>query len=282
MSKRSFTKMHGLGNDFVVFDATREPLSLTARQARQIADRHLGIGCDQILIVDPPPSDEVDFGYRIINGDGSESGQCGNGARCIARFIHDHHLADKQSLRVRTLSGDMQLQLLDDNQVQVDMGVPRFEPSEIPFSATGRRKNYHLIVDDDEAVEFGAVSMGNPHAVMHVTNIDQTPVARLGGALQAHETFPESVNVGFMQVVNETRVRLRVFERGVGETRACGSGACAAVAVGRDQGVLAETVSVMLPGGILQVTWPGEGLPLLMTGPAVSVFDGSIEIRNLK
>ena len=278
MALREFTKMHGIGNDFVVFDATREPLSLTADQARHIADRREGIGCDQILLLESPPSPEVDFGYRILNSDGSESGQCGNGARCIAVFARERGLSDSGSLKVRTISGDMRLQHLPDGDVRVDMGEPRYAPEQIPFLQASRKPRYHMVLDDDEGISFGAVSMGNPHAVIEVTDLRSAPVERLGQLLQERPEFPESVNVGFMQILNAQEIALRVYERGAGETRACGSGACAAVAVGVQQGKLAQSVKVSLPGGILQIDWQGEGHHLYMSGPATSVYSGKIAL----
>lgn len=278
METRSFSKMHGLGNDFVVFDATSCPLDLTERQARHIAERREGIGCDQILLVEPSPAEGIDFGYRILNADGSESGQCGNGARCLALFIREQGLSEADTLRVRTCTGDMVLQHLDDGQIRVDMGAPRFDPADVPFQASNRRDSYHLILEDDEQVRFGAVSMGNPHAVLTVPDVTHADLERLGPAIQASAEFPEGVNVGFMQVISRSSIALRVFERGAGETRACGSGACAAVAVGVDQGLLDESVEVSLPGGILRIDWGGGDESLFMSGPAATVFSGNIEI----
>lgn len=277
-----FTKMQGLGNDFVVFDATREPIVITPEQAAWISDRRFGIGCDQILLLEPAPSESVDFGYRILNSDGSESGQCGNGARCIAVFARDNGLIDKDILRVQTITGRMQLNMLPGGEIRVDMGVPVFTPAKIPFSADTRASRYVLQVDDYGAIEFGAVSMGNPHAVIQTENVDQAPVATLGPLVEAHPRFPERVNTGFMQVVSKNAIRLRVFERGAGETLACGSGACAAAVVGQMQGLLAEDVIVSLPGGDLRVEWAGEGEPVYMTGPATSVFRGEIDFSGVE
>ena len=275
---RPFTKMHGIGNDFVVFDATTQPLELSPAQARRIADRREGIGCDQILLVEPSPAAGIDFGYRILNADGSESGQCGNGARCIAVFIREQGLSDAESLSVRTISGDMLLEHLGDGSIRVDMGAPKFAPAQIPFAAESQSDHYQLILGDDERVSFGAVSMGNPHAVIQVPDIASAEVDRLGPLMQAQPEFSEGVNVGFMQVISEAEIALRVFERGAGETRACGSGACAAVSVGIVQGRLASSVKVSLPGGLLQIDWQGEGHHLFMSGPASSVFSGQIEL----
>ena len=272
-----FTKMHGLGNDFVVIDGVRQPVALTPEQVRFLADRRRGVGCDQVLIVEPPQSAGVDFRYRIFNADGGEVGQCGNGARCFARFVVDAGLSDKTRIPVETASGRMELVLLDDGQVTVNMGVPRLEPAEIPFQAPARAEHYALDVDGRQ-VDIGAVSLGNPHAVLRVPDVTSAPVAELGPRIEHHPRFPERVNVGFMQVVARDHIRLRVFERGAGETDACGSGACAAAAVGQIQGLLDNVVRVSLPGGDLVISWAGVGHPLYMTGPATRVFEGQIEL----
>ena len=272
-----FTKMHGLGNDFVVIDATRRPLDLDPAQVRRIADRRLGVGCDQLLLVEPAREAGSDFRYRIFNADGGEVEQCGNGARCFARYVHDKGLTDKTRIRVETAAGPITLALEDDGQVTVDMGVPRLEPQDIPFQATVRAPRYALAVAG-ETLEIGAVSMGNPHAVLEVPNLEHAPVERLGPLIEHHDRFPNRVNVGFMQVVDRGRIRLRVWERGVGETLACGTGACAAVVVGRVQDLLDDTVTVELRGGDLVVSWGGEDTPVMMTGPASFVFEGSIEL----
>ncbi|MFP5506566.1 MAG: diaminopimelate epimerase [Gammaproteobacteria bacterium] len=272
-----FTKMHGLGNDFVVIDGVRQPVALTPEQVRFLADRRRGVGCDQVLIVEPPQSAGVDFRYRIFNADGGEVGQCGNGARCFARFVVDAGLSDKTRIPVETASGRMELVLLDDGQVTVNMGVPRLEPAEIPFQAPARAEHYALDVDGRQ-VDIGAVSLGNPHAVLRVPDVSGAPVAELGPRIEHHPRFPERVNVGFMQVVARDHIRLRVFERGAGETDACGSGACAAAAVGQLQGLLDNVVRVSLPGGDLVISWAGAGHPLYMTGPATRVFEGQIEL----
>lgn len=273
---REFAKMHGLGNDFVVFDATREPLTMTPELARAVADRRLGVGCDQILVVEPPPAPDVDFGYRIYNADGSESGQCGNGARCFARFVRDRGLSDRNPLVVATIAGRMTLAIADDGQVRVDLGVPVFEPADIPFDAPRREPGYELAMDGGRELMVHALAIGNPHAVMVVDDVDSAPVSVQGPAVERHPRFPARVNVGFMAIHGPDHVALRVFERGVGETRACGSGACAAMIAGRLFHGLDETVRVDLPGGQLAVSWAGEGEPVYLTGPATHVFDGRL------
>jgi diaminopimelate epimerase len=280
--RRKFTKMHGLGNDFVLFDATREPLRLSAAQARFIADRHFGIGCDQILLVEPPPAPDVDFFYRILNSDGSESAQCGNGARCVLHFVRAQGLTGKESIRVRTIKGIYEMQLLPDGQVRVNMGVPAFEPARIPIAAETRADTYRLMLDEGHEVEFAAVSMGNPHAVLRVDDAARAPVATLGPLLEPHPFFPERVNVGFLQVLDRGHGVLRVYERGAGETLACGSGACAAMAAGRLLDWFDEVVELQLPGGTLRLEWAGpvenKNQPLYMTGPAQKVFEGEVEL----
>ncbi len=272
-----FAKMHGLGNDFVVIDALSQPVRLTNDQVRFLADRRLGIGCDQVLLVEAPRVSEADFRYRIFNADGGEVEMCGNGARCFARFVRDNGLTTKDRLAVETLAGIVRLELEPDGQVTVDMGIPQFEPARIPFVAPAQANSYALEVGN-EMVEIGAVSMGNPHAVLRVADVTSAPVKQLGLLIEHHTRFPRRVNVGFMQVIDPAHIRLRVFERGAGETPACGTGACAAVAVGRTQGLLAERVTVELPGGTLVVSWDGTGQPVHMTGPATRVFDGRIEL----
>jgi diaminopimelate epimerase len=273
----SFTKMHGLGNDFVVLDATRRPLTLTAEQVRRLADRRLGVGCDQVLLVTAPSGAEADFGYRIFNADGGEVEQCGNGARCFARFVRDRGLTDRDEIRVETLGGLIRPRVEPDGQVTVDMGRPRFAPADLPFLAEGEAPAYALEVSG-QTLRIGAVSMGNPHAVLRVADVASAPVATLGPRIESHPRFPRRVNAGFMEVVGPSQVRLRVYERGVGETLACGTGACAAVAVGRRWGLLEEAVDVDLPGGRLRVRWDGGEGPVWMTGPAVTVFEGQIEL----
>lgn len=275
--RRHFVKMHGLGNDFVVFDATREPLQLDAPTVRRIADRHFGVGCDQVLVVAPADAPGADFRYRIFNSDGAEVEQCGNGARCFARFVHDARLSRRNPLTVDTLGGRLVLHLLPDGQVSVNMGVPRFETSATSLGGEQQRAEYALDVQGFGEVRFGAVSMGNPHAVVRVDEVAAAPVERLGPLLQRHAFFPAGVNVGFLQVVDAHHARLRVFERGAGETLACGSGACAAAVVGMERGWLGSPVEVCLPGGCLHIEWPGRGEAVRMTGPAVRVFSGELE-----
>lgn len=273
----TFTKMHGLGNDFIVIDATSQPIEISMEQIRFLADRRLGVGCDQVLLVEPPRQPDVDFTYRIFNADGGEVEQCGNGARCFARYVRDHGLTRKDNIVVATASGVITLHVEADGQITVDMGVPIFEPADIPFAADARAEVYPLEVGSTR-VDVSVVSMGNPHAVMRVEHVDKAPVTSLGPRIESHARFPRRVNVGFMQVVDRQHLRLRVYERGTGETLACGSGACAAVVVGRQRGWLDDKVTVSLPGGTLQVQWPGEEQPVLMTGPAVSVFEGRIRL----
>ena len=273
----NFTKMHGLGNDFIVIDAINQSVSLTPQQVQQLADRHFGIGCDQLLLVEAATSMEADFRYRIYNADGGEVEQCGNGARCFMQFVRDQGLTDKSQLQVETLGGPLQLIQQSDGRITVDMGVPRLEPADIPFTAAQRERTYVLEVLDRQ-FEIAAISMGNPHAVLLVDDIENAAVARIGAALERHPRFPERVNVGFMQIVDDKRIRLRVFERGAGETLACGSGACAAVVAGRLWKRLSESVKVVLNGGELVVSWAGEGQPVLMTGPATTVYQGRIEL----
>jgi len=275
--KLRFTKMHGLGNDFVVFDGVHQPVALSPEQLRLIADRHFGIGCDQILLVEAPDQADVDFRYRIFNADGGEVQQCGNGARCFVRFVHDKGLTDKRAIRVVTASGIIVPRLEADGQVTVDMGPPRFEPAEIPFVADGRALTYPLHAGD-EMLEISALSMGNPHAVVLVEDVDTAPVQALGPQIESHPRFPERVNAGFLQVLDRGRVRLRVYERGSGETLACGTGACAAAVAGMTRGLLDAVVEVQTRGGSLTIRWDGPGHPVFMTGPAVSVFEGEIEL----
>jgi diaminopimelate epimerase len=272
-----FTKMHGLGNDFVVMDAINQSVFLTAEQIQQLADRHLGIGFDQLLLVEGATTSSADFRYRIYNADGGEVGQCGNGARCFMQFVHERGLTQKATLQVETAGGPLQLSRATDGQVTVDMGIPRLEPTEIPFVATARDVTYPFEVNNI-SLKIAAISMGNPHAVLLVDAVDRAPVAELGPVIERHPRFPERVNVGFMEIVDADTIRLRVYERGAGETLACGSGACAAVVAGRLQERLSAHVKVLLNGGELVVSWPGEGQPVLMTGPATTVYQGRIEL----
>lgn len=271
-----FTKMHGLGNDFVVIDATRETIELGAARARAIADRRFGVGCDQILIVEPARSAEADFGYRILNSDGSESGQCGNGARCFARFVREQGLTAKTRITVDVRDGRMVIEDLGDHQYRVALGVPDFEPARIPLQGFEAAELYALEDISGYPVRFAALAIGNPHAVLQVDDVDTAAVAVLGPALESHAAFPERVNVGFMQIVARDRVRLRVYERGAGETLACGSGAAAAVVAGIRAGELDAHVAVDLPGGQARIDWQGPGEPVYLTGPAERVFDGKL------
>ncbi|MEW8681798.1 MAG: diaminopimelate epimerase [Candidatus Thiodiazotropha endolucinida] len=272
-----FTKMHGLGNDFVVIDAISQSIDLSPQTLQKLADRHFGIGCDQILLIEPPESADTDFYYRIYNADGSEVEACGNGARCFARFVKEKGLSTKSSIPVETLAGKISLRHLADGHVEVDMGAPIFEPASIPFTAPQQANTYLLDIDDQQ-VSLSAVSMGNPHAVLIVPSVDQADVATLGPLIENHPRFPQRTNVGFMQIDRTTEIRLRVFERGTGETLACGSGACAAVAAGRQLGLLDEEVLVHLPGGDLVVKWHSEGQPVLIEGPAEIVYEGTIDL----
>jgi diaminopimelate epimerase len=273
----NFTKMQGLGNDFVVIDGTRAKVSLSAGQLRGIADRHFGVGCDQILQVESPRQPDTDFYYRIFNADGREVEQCGNGARCFVRYVHDKGLTGKREIRVGTLGGVIVPRLEQDGQVTVDMGVPEFEPSRVPFEAPARSLTYELLVAGRPA-EVSVLSMGNPHAIQLVPDIERAPVATDGPLIENHPRFPRGVNAGFVQIVGRRHVRLRVYERGAGETLACGTGACAAVAAMRARGLLDERVTVSTRGGDLGISWAGDGEPVMMTGPAVTVFEGEIEL----
>jgi diaminopimelate epimerase len=270
-----FSKMHGLGNDFMVVDCITQNIFFSPELIRRLADRHTGVGFDQLLVVEAPYDPETDFHYRIFNADGSEVEQCGNGARCFARFVRMKGLTNKYSIRVSTKKGKMVLKVEEDDLVTVNMGEPVFEPSKIPFKAKQTEKTY-ILRAADQTLFCGAVSMGNPHVVTTVENIDTADVDTLGPLLESHERFPERVNAGFMQIVNRNDVCLRVYERGAGETQACGSGACGAAAVGIVQGALDEKVTVHLPGGDLVIQWKGPGHPLYMTGPVAHVFDGQI------
>jgi len=275
--KLKFSKMHGLGNDFVVLDGVRQALALTREQLRVLGDRHFGVGCDQILLVEPAGRPDVDFRYRIFNADGGEVEQCGNGARCFVRFVHDEGLTEKREIRVETMKGIIVPRLEDDGDITVDMGVPGFTPALIPFVSTSDDLVQFLMVGDD-AVAITAVSMGNPHAVQVVANVDVAPVAAQGPLIESHPRFPQRVNAGFMEVEERHAIRLRVYERGAGETLACGTGACAAVVTGIVRGLLDSPVRVATRGGELTIAWNGAGTPVLMTGPAVTVFNGEIEL----
>lgn len=272
-----FSKMHGLGNDFMVIDGVTQNVYLTPETIQRLADRHRGVGFDQLLLVEPPYDPDMDFHYRIFNADGSEVTMCGNGARCFARFVHLKKLTNKKKLWVSTAKGRLQLNLLENDLIQVNMGEPIWTPNKIPFNAQKFEKNY-ILRTEIKTVLCGVVSMGNPHCVLTVENLDNLDIRPLGQLLERHERFPEKTNVGFMEVINRQQIKLRVFERGCGETQACGSGACAAVAVGIMQGLLDNKVQVDLPGGTLHIEWQGEGKPLFMTGTATHVFDGVITL----
>ena len=274
--KLRFTKMHGLGNDFVVIDGIDQRVELSPEQFRFLADRHFGVGCDQILLVEKAARPDADFRYRIFNADGGEVQQCGNGARCFVRFVHDHGLTTKREIRVETAAGIIVPRLEADGQVTVDMGPPRFEPAEIPFVADARAVTY--VLDIGQPVEIAVLSMGNPHAVLETCNVDTAPVAEWGPLIERHPRFPERVNVGFMQLLHRRAIKLRVFERGAGETLACGTGACAAAVAGMVRGLLDHRVVVQMRGGPLTIRWDGEGHSVFMTGPAVSVFEGELEL----
>jgi len=274
-----FTKMHGLGNDFVVINAISQDINLSSEQIKAIADRHFGVGCDQLLLVEKTTLDQAEFRYRIFNADGGEVEQCGNGARCFARFVQQQGLTQNNTISVETAGGLIEL-TIDAELVTVDMGEPDFHPESLPFVTEKQSESYNLMVNGKEYA-IGVVSMGNPHAVMQVEDLENINIATLGSAIESHKQFPQRVNAGFMQILNANEVFLRVYERGAGETWACGTGACAAVAVGRKQGLLNETVTVHLPGGDLSIQWLGEGQPLLMTGSATSVFDGTINTEKL-
>jgi len=274
-----FTKMHGLGNDFVVFDAIHQQVALTPEQCRFLADRHFGVGCDQILLVERPTVADADFRYRIFNADGGEVEQCGNGARGFVLFVHDKGFTQKKQIRVETRAGIIVPRLEDDGQVTVDMGVPRFEPEAVPF-LTDRRAPTYLLSVGAKIVEVSVLSMGNPHAVQVVEDVAHAPVAHDGPLIEHHPSFPNRVNAGFMEVVRRDHIRLRVWERGAGETLACGTGACAAVVAGISRGLLDHRVRVSMRGGDLTIRWAGDGRPVLMTGPAVTVFEGEIELAD--
>ncbi len=275
--KLKFTKMQGLGNDFVVLDGVRQSIDLSPDQLRFLADRHFGVGCDQILLVEPPRQADVDFRYRIFNADGGEVEQCDNGARCFVRFVHEQGLTDKREIRVETRNGIVGPRLEAGGEVTVDMGVPRFAPAEIPFVSDGDAIVHTLDVGG-QPVDISVVSMGNPHAVQVVADVESAPVAAQGPLIECHPRFPQRVNAGFLQVLDRHHIRMRVFERGSGETLACGTGACAAAVAGIRRGLLDSPVRVGTRGGDLHIAWGGPGQPVLMTGPAVTVFTGEIDL----
>ncbi len=277
----AFTKMHGLGNDFVVIDGVTQSVALSAEQIKDLGDRRFGIGFDQLLLVEPPGDSEVDFNYRIFNVDGTEVEHCGNGARCFARFVHEKGLSERNPVRVKTINRILSLETDSDGNVTVDMGQPEFELDKIPFRNHLQQEIYERPVQfegEQQQLAFSALSMGNPHAVLRVEDLAQAAVKDIGSTLGNHPDFPEGVNVGFMQLINSGEIRLRVFERGTGETLACGTGACAAVVAGRIQGLLDEEVSVRLAGGFLNIKWQGPGSTVKMTGPATTVFEGTVEL----
>lgn len=272
-----FTKMHGLGNDFMVLDLISQHAHIQPKHARQWGDRHTGIGFDQLLLVEAPNNPDVDFRYRIFNADGSEVEQCGNGARCFARFVLDKRLTMKRQIRVETASGIIELDTHADGQVSVNMGAPRLEPAQIPFQAEAQASSYAIEVDS-QTLQIAAVSMGNPHAVLRVEDADSAPVRSLGPKLEQHPRFPQRVNVGFLEIIDRQHAKLRVWERGAGETQACGTGACAAAVAAISQGWMDSPLRIELPGGRLAIEWAGPGLPVMMSGPAVRVFEGQVRL----
>ncbi len=278
-----FTKMHGLGNDFVVLDLISHPVKLSAAQIRKMADRHFGIGFDQMLLIEPPSRPDVDFNYRIYNNDGTEVEHCGNGARCFARFVLDKGLTARNPIRVKTVNRILTLKVEDDGLVTVDMGTPDFSPASLPFNATQAPLYERTLMVDgkSQTVSFRVVSVGNPHAVLVVDDLDATPVQAIGTALGSHPDFPKGVNVGFMQILDKDTFKLRVYERGAGETIACGTGACAAMVTARAAGLLNAEALGHLTGGDLRLSWEGEGKPIIMRGPATTVFEGSVDTREL-
>jgi diaminopimelate epimerase len=275
--KIHFTKMHGLGNDFVVIDAINQKVDLSQQTLQKLAHRHFGVGFDQLLLIEPPQSHDCDFHYRIFNADGHEVEACGNGARCFARFIKDKGLSTKARIPVGTQAGRITLRLLADNRVEVDMGIPNFDPELIPFDTPEAANSYRIDIEDQQ-LSLSVLSMGNPHAVLIVPDVDQAAVAKLGPIIEHHPQFPQRTNVGFMQIDSSAEIHLRVHERGCGETLACGTGACAAVVAGRRLALLDEQVKVRLPGGDLVVKWQSEGKPVLMEGPAETVYEGTIDL----
>lgn len=272
-----FTKMHGLGNDFVMVDAISQRVTITPERAKKLADRHFGVGCDQVLVVEPPTSPDCDFRYRIFNHDGSEVENCGNGARCFAIFVRQRKLTGKKTIRAETAGGNLVLHVVGDNCVTVDMGAPTLNPSEIPFKADQQATTYKLDLAK-QTLDISALAMGNPHAVTLVNDVTAFDVVTVGAQVETHPQFPNRVNAGFMEVINRGEARVRVYERGAGETLACGTGACAAAVAGRLRGLLDAHVDIHLPGGTLNIEWQGEGQPVLMTGPVTTVFHGQINL----
>lgn len=272
-----FTKMHGLGNDFMVVDLISQRVHLSPEQIRYLGDRNTGVGFDQLLLVETPQSPDVDFRYRIFNSNGTEVEHCGNGARCFAKFVHDQRLTGKRDISVQTSNGRIMLKMRDDHAVEVDMGEPVLQPDQVPFEATTQAPSYSL-EQDGHNYTLGVVSMGNPHAVLVVDDVASAPVFELGSKLEQHPRFPNKANIGFMQIIDRNTIKLRVFERGVGETKACGTGACAAVVVGQQQGLLDTNVTTQLTGGNLAIQWQGPGHHLFMDGPATQVYEGQIKL----
>ena len=272
-----FTKMHGLGNDFMVVDLISQRVHLSPKQIRYLGNRNTGVGFDQLLLVETPQSPDVDFRYRIFNSNGTEVEHCGNGARCFAKFVHDQRLTGKRDISVQTSNGRIMLKMRDDHAVEVDMGEPVLQPDQVPFEATTQAPSYSL-EQDGHNYTLGVVSMGNPHAVLVVDDVASAPVFELGSKLEQHPRFPNKANIGFMQIIDRNTIKLRVFERGVGETKACGTGACAAVVVGQQQGLLDTNVTTQLTGGNLAIQWQGPGHHLFMDGPATHVYEGQIKL----
>jgi len=272
-----FTKMHGLGNDFVVIDAISQCVTITPEIAKKLGDRHFGVGCDQILVIESPTQPDIDFRYRIFNNDGTEAEQCGNGARCFAKFVRNRKLTGKSKILVETVGGIIELQLQNNQLITVNMGLPVFDPKEIPFSVTQQQTTYKIPIEGSDLL-ISAISMGNPHAVLKVDDVCTASVEFLGLAIGKHALFPKQANVGFMQVLDPHEINLRVYERGAGETLACGSGACAAVVAGQLQGLLESPVTVNLTSGSLTIEWPGHEHPVMMTGPATTVYHGRINV----
>ncbi|AWL29531.1 diaminopimelate epimerase [Acinetobacter defluvii] len=273
-----FTKMHGLGNDFMVVDLISQRAFFDTATIRRLADRHFGVGFDQLLIVEPPDFPNVDFKYRIFNADGSEVEQCGNGVRCFARFVHERQLTNKTKFKVQTCAGIVEPEIGANGWVRVNMGYPKFLPSEIPFVAEEADALYEIALANDEQLTIDVVNMGNPHAVTIVSDVLTADVAKIGPQVESHIRFPQRVNAGFMQIIDEKHARLRVFERGVGETMACGTGACAAAVSGMRRGLLANSVEIELAGGKLQIEWK-EGDVVWMTGPTANVYEGRLDLR---
>ena len=272
-----FTKMHGLGNDFMVVDLISQRVHLSSEQIRYLGNRNTGVGFDQLLLVETPQSPDVDFRYRIFNSNGTEVENCGNGARCFAKFVHDQRLTGKRDILVQTSNRRIMLKMRDDHAVEVDMGEPVLQPDQVPFKATTQAPSYSL-EQDGHNYTLGVVSMGNPHAVLVVDDVASAPVFELGSKLEQHPRFPNKANIGFMQIIDRNTIKLRVFERGVGETKACGTGACAAVVVGQQQGLLDTNVTTQLTGGNLAIQWQGPGHHLFMDGPATHVYEGQIKL----